>query len=111
MKLIVTAGLAVLCTTAGAIACPWAGGTYSGKELGFSTEFAVNDACTEIEMKTTGSSGFQNDDVPETFPLAADGDTWVADINGLGATLRPDGKDVSFQGNGISRILHTKKLN
>lgn len=111
MKIILTTGIAILCTTAGAFACPWAGGSYEGKELGFSTAFSVNESCSEIVMQTTGSTGFQKDDVPETFALAAKGDTWIADINGLGATLLKDGKDIKFQGNGFARVVHTMKTN
>lgn len=111
MKVILATGLAVLCSATGAFACPWAGGAYEGHELGFSTEFSVNGDCTEIEIKTTGSSGFQQDDVPGTFPLAVDGKSWVADINGLGAVLLKDGKDVNFRGNGFNRVVQTRKLN
>lgn len=100
--------LAIFSATA-AGACPWAGGTYSGKELNFKTEFTVNAACTEMVFQSSGSTGFQQADTPETFALAPGKEGWETDIHGVQTILVSNGKTVHFIGPGLNRRLNVKR--
>jgi len=98
-------GAAAVFSATSAVACPWAGGTYSGNELNFRTTFTVNSECSEMVFQSSGSAGFQQADKPETFALNATDKGWVTDISGVKTTLIPNGKRIEFIGPGVNRRL------
>jgi len=111
LKYIAILGAITVISATGAAACPWAGGSYKGNEMGFRTEFSVNANCTEMVFQSSGSAGFQAADTPETFALSAAGKGWQADIHGVETTLTDGGKWVHFNGPGINRELHVEREN
>lgn len=100
----VLAVAAILCASSVA-ACPWAGGTYKGKEGNFTTSFTVNADCTEMVFQSSGSAGFQQADTPETFVLAATDKGWQTEIHGVKTTLVANGKRIEFIGPGVNARL------
>ena len=100
---------AVIFIAGTATACPWAGGTYSGNEMNFKTEFTVNADCTELDFQSSGSAGFQQADTPETFALSLTKKGWEADIHGVNTILTDKGKWVQFIGPGFNRRLSVKR--
>jgi hypothetical protein len=98
-------------TAAAAEDCPWAGGSYKGDDLNFKTEFTVNDDCTEINLQSSGSAGFQAADTPATRPLVMTDGTWVGEGGDVKVTLESDGHWVAFDAPGVvnKRIRVTKE--
>ncbi|MEO9782542.1 MAG: hypothetical protein ABJH07_12265 [Sedimentitalea sp.] len=88
--------------------CHWSGGTYSGEEGSFQARFSVNEACTEMNFESSGNTGIQAQDVPQTFALTDEEDGWVADINGVTATLGQRGNFVNFMGEGVNLRLQVR---
>lgn len=99
--------LAVLGAT-GASACPWAGGSFRGEEKNFQAHFTVNSECTEMRFGSSGNAGIQAQDEPQNFALAEEKHGWVADINGVDATLAKNGGFVNFIGKGINIRVHMR---
>ena len=109
MKQILTfAAISLLASTTAGLACPWAGGTYSGKEGSFRTEFSINDDCTLLTFESSGSAGFQPVDTPETFPLTESKHGWETEIHGVTATFLTKGKNVNFVGAGVNHRIHVE---
>ncbi len=100
-RLSIFTGAAILAASSVA-ACPWAGGTYSGNEQQFETEFTVNADCTEMVFQSSGSAGFQQADTPETVALAATDKGWTSTFPKGTITLLADGKQVEFIGPGVN---------
>lgn len=96
--------LAVLVIPAAAVAedCHWSGGTYSGEKANFQAHFTVNEDCTEMDFESSGNTGLQSEDVPQTVSLTEEEHGWVADINGVTATLGSRGNFVNFMGQGVN---------
>ncbi|MDU9002689.1 hypothetical protein [Sedimentitalea todarodis] len=82
--------------------CHWSGGTYSGEKANFQARFSVNEDCTEMNFESSGNTGIQAEDVPETFALTEEKHGWVANINGVTATLGSKGNFVNFIGEGVN---------
>ncbi|MDK3071927.1 hypothetical protein QO034_02280 [Sedimentitalea sp. JM2-8] len=110
MKFVLTLGLILGPATAMAEDCRWAGGSFRGEDGGFQAQFEVNADCTEMTFQSSGNAGIQAQDVPQTFSLSPEGHGWVADINGVNATLAKDGNYVNFIGKGIDTRLQTRPV-
>ncbi len=98
MKTALTATIAATLMATSATACPWSGGEYFGKYLGFRIDIVVDKGCAQATITSQGSAGFQEPDKPETFPLAKAGDGWVADVNGSKVLLDSAGKYIWIDG-------------
>ncbi|WP_424986079.1 hypothetical protein [Microbulbifer sp. S227A] len=85
--------------------CHWSGGSFGGEEGNFQARFSVNEACTEMTFESSGNTGIQAQDVPQAFALTAGDHGWVADINGVTATLGKRGNFVNFLGEGVNTRL------
>lgn len=111
MKLGVFVGGIALITATSSLACPWAGGSYYGKEQQFRTDFSVNGDCSEIEFTSSGSAGFQDADKVAKVPMVRTGSTWVAKGGEVTLTLEDDGKWITFDAPGVvnRRLRVTKK--
>jgi len=94
--------LVLVSTGAAASACPWSGGTFSGRDRprGLSIDFTVNEACSEVNFQSVGSTGFQPVATPQDFAMKARYDYWEADINGARTTFASNGNWVEFFTNG-----------
>ncbi|MEY8830652.1 hypothetical protein AB9K34_19955 [Sedimentitalea sp. XS_ASV28] len=103
MKYSVLLGFAVaaLPISSAAQDCRWSGGSYRGQEMSFEVRIDVNADCTEMTMTSSGNDGVQPTDAAQTFPLSDGKHGWVADVNGVNATLAKDDDFVTFFGEGI----------
>lgn len=110
MKLFLTLGLVLVPVASMAEDCRWAGGSFRGEDAGFQAEFEVNTDCTEMTFQSSGNAGVQAQDVPQTFALSLENHGWVADINGVDATLAKDGDFVDFIGEGINTRLQMRPI-
>lgn len=109
MKHIAILAAVTLFSASAAAACPWAGGSFWGKEMNLRIQFSVNAGCTETVFQSSGSAGFQQADTPETFALSPTNRGWETDIHSVTTILMPDGKNVRFIGPGVNRELRIKK--
>ncbi len=108
MKFVLLATAITVLNTVTASACPWAGGSFRGEEADFQTYFTVNADCTEMSFESSGNDGIQAQDVAQNFALATADHGWVADINGVDATLAKGGYFVDFIGEGLNTRVHMK---
>ena len=102
MKALLALAVFAIPAAAAADDCHWSGGTFSGEDGNFQAHFSVNDACTEMNFESSGNTGLQAQDVPQTFALTQEKHGWVADINGVTATLGERGNFVNFMGEGVN---------
>ncbi|WP_146344802.1 hypothetical protein [Falsiphaeobacter marinintestinus] len=93
-------------STAGAMACPWAGGTFEGNNNQVTVEFTVNADCTMVSFQSTGSAGFQPPDTPEDFAMVPGKYGWDSEMHGVTTTFQTKGKIVDFNGPGVTTRLH-----
>ncbi|MDU9002690.1 hypothetical protein [Sedimentitalea todarodis] len=110
MKYFLTLAIIALPVVSAAQDCRWAGGSYRGQELPFEVQIQVNADCTEVTMKSSGNDGIQPTDVAQTFPLTDGKHGWVADVNGVNATLAKDGDFVTFFGEGLDLRLQMRPM-
>lgn len=102
MKALLVLAALVIPAVAAAEDCHWAGGSFHGEKVDFQAHFTVNADCTDMVFESSGSYGIQEQDVPQTFALVNNKHGWVADINGVDATLARQGTFVNFVGKGIN---------
>lgn len=110
MKNLLAVAVIVLPLTAAAEECRWADGSYRGEEGNFEARFTVNADCSQMEFESSGNEGIQAQDVPQSFPLTLEEHGWVADINGVDATLAKNGDFVDFIGEGINTRLEMRPI-
>jgi hypothetical protein len=110
MKHVLAAALILFPAAGMAQDCRWAGGSYRGQEGPFQARIQVNADCTELTMQSSGNDGIQPEDEPQTFALSDEGSGWVADVNGVKATLAKDGDFVTFFGEGLDTRMEMNSI-
>lgn len=110
MKALLSLALLALPLSAAADDCRWSDGSFHGDEGGFQVKFAVNAACSEVSFQSSGNTGLQEQDTPETFALTEANHGWTADIHGVEATFANHGEFVDFIGKGINTRLHVRPV-
>ena len=110
MKLVSILAIAATVGAGSAVACPWSGGSFEGKDHNLEVQFTVNEACSEITLQSSGNTGFQPIDEPQAFPLTPKGEEWKADINGAEMNLSKDADWVLFLANGNETRVDVRKV-
>lgn len=111
MKALISATALFLCaSTAQAEDCPWAGGTFKGDDNQVTVEFTVNSDCTMVTFQSTGSAGWQAQDVPEDFSMAPGKHGWVSEMSEITTTFLTKGHIVDFNGPGVTKRLHVNPV-
>lgn len=110
MKHLIAIALLAIPVASAAEDCPWSGGEFRGQEGPFRAHFTVNAACSEMNFESVGNTGIQEPDVMQSFALAEEKHGWVADINGVNATLANHGGYVNFMGEGTNLRLQVRPV-